>query len=373
MGKNSQDVKDALLERLQKYESILFEIFQDSRSIGKIIAGPEVIGNNNFYRVEVNGTQKYLVYAGNADGEIDQDTEVIVNETSIVSVLPKKLSVSKKPNDFKRVSWNEVGGLKSQIEEIKRQVDGHIKKAVLYKEFGIEESKGALLYGPPGCGKTLISKVIASTILGQKGAEDSFIYIKGPELLNKYVGSTEESIRDIFAQCRKASLKTGNRSVIFIDEAEALLSKRGAGNNNNLSSTIVPQFLSEMDGFDENGPFVLLSTNFPESLDPAVIREGRIDLKIEIQRPTESDLHEIFDIHLKPVRLKASAKDLSALGVRLLVESGKPLSGSLVKAITNMAAQEALYRFDTSNKDKGIIEIDLESAIKKVTSHNLNL
>lgn len=367
---NEKEVIQSLEKKVGEYENLLKEMVSDSKMIGIVTAGPEKIDGNNFYRVNVKGSELVLVSA--LKEKIEKETEVIVTESFIAKALPKALITIKEVEPFKTIDWSEVGGLKSQIKEIQRQVEGPLSKASLYKEFGIEPSKGILLYGPPGCGKTLISKVIASTIIDQKkGTNESFVYIKGPELLSMYVGNTEEKIRNIFNECRKLTRKTGSRSVIFIDEAEALLSKRGTGISSDVNSTIVPQFLAEMDGFDSDSPFVLLSTNLPQSLDPAIVREGRIDLKVEIKRPTAEDAIEIFEIHLKKVKLHGKKADLCKYGSEELYKTGVAVSGSMIKTIANMAAQEALYRYSDSGKEKGVTKVDLHNAIQKIVNSQI--
>lgn len=370
MTKDEAQIFEALKEKIGEYESLLKEIFDKTKVIAKVVAGPIKENDQTFYRVKVSGTEVMLVSATEEELEVEQ--EVVVNDTCITRSLPKKLVTVKKTEPFKKIGWEEVGGLKSQVQEIRRQFESQLKNASLCKEFGVEPSKGALLYGPPGCGKTLISRVIASSIIDQKkGTSESFVYIKGPELLNKYVGSTEENIRKIFKDCRNLTLKTGSRSVIFIDEAESLLSRRGTGISSDMNSTVVPQFLAEMDGFDEHSPFVLLSTNIPQSLDPAIVREGRIDLKIEIKRPTKEDAVEIFQIHLNRVKVKSCINKLSNHGAEVLYGTGVAVSGSMIRTIANMAAQEAMYRYTENGGEKGIIENDLSQAITKIANNQI--
>ena len=364
------DVIAALKEKIKEYESLLKEVFDDTKDIGKVISGPLIENGKKFYRINLNGKDFFAVSLVN--DIIEPGSEVIVKETHIARVLPKLLSLIKEPAPFKKVEWNEIGGLKSQVYEIRKQVEGYIQHANTYKEFGIEPIKGILLYGPPGCGKTLIANVIASSIIkNNKADEDSFVYIKGPELLSMYVGNTEEKIRTIFSECRIKTKKTGIRSIIFIDEADALLSKRGDGISSDVNKTIVPQFLSEMDGFDENSPFILLSTNYPESLDPAILREGRIDLKIEIKRPGPEDAIDIFNIHLNKVKVYDPINKLSERATELLYQKSVKVTGAMIKTISNLSAQEALHRFSKTNNKKGIIEEDMINAIDKVINSQI--
>ena len=367
---DSPELVEALKHRISQYEDLIQEMVDNSKKIGIVIAGPFKEEGKIFYRVRSGSEDLMLVHS--SDELIEKESEVVFTESYIARVLPKTLVIKKEVPDFKRIDWADVGGLKSQVDEIRKHIEGPIKNAKLYREFGIETSKGALLYGPPGCGKTLISRVIASKIIdAKKGNADSFVYIKGPEILNSLVGATEEKIRSIFEQCRKNAIATGTRSVIFIDEAEAILSRRGTGISSDVNNTIVPQFLAEMDGFDQNSPFVLLSTNLPNALDPAVVREGRIDIKVEIKRPTMEDAIEIFDIHLKNVKCHDSIEDLSRKGAEHLYTFGMGVSGSMIKTIVNMATQEALHRHLDGDKRKGLTLDALFHSIEKVSNSQI--
>lgn len=370
MSKGNEAI-EALEARIAEYEAILQEALGSAHHIAKVKSGPHTEDGKKYYRVASSGGSEMMVISSFGE-EIPKDSEVVVTDTVISRILPKKLATIKEVPEFQRIDWGEVGGLRSQIDEIRKHIEGPLTYGKLFKEFGIQPSKGALLYGPPGCGKTLISRVIASKIIDpKKGNEDSFVYIKGPEILSPYVGATESKIRKIFDDCRKNSKKSGSRSVIFIDEAEALLSRRGSGISSDVNRTIVPQFLSEMDGFDEDSPFVLLSTNIPEMLDPAIIREGRIDIKIEIKRPTQEDAEEIFGIHLKKVKLSDKIEDLCKSGAGHLYTKGHPISGSMIKTIVNVSAQNALYRHIENKGKKGIILEDLISGINTVTNSQI--
>jgi len=368
--KDDNEVIEALENRISQYEDMIKEMVDDSKKIGTIVAGPFIEEGKTFYRVQSGSDHMMLI--STEKEKIEKQAEVVFSNTFIARVLPKPLVFTKETPDFKRIDWSDVGGLKSQVDEIRKHIEGPLQHAKLFKEFGIEPSKGALLYGPPGCGKTLISKVIASKIIDQKrGNSDSFVYIKGPEILNQFVGNSEEKIRSIFDQCRKNTIKTGSRSVIFIDEAEAILSRRGTGISSDMNMTIVPQFLAEMDGFDEHSPFVLLSTNLPNSLDPAIIREGRIDIKIEVKRPTVEDAVEIFEIHTKNVKCHDDVKEICNKGSEYLYTKGINVSGSMIKTIVNSATQESLYRHIGGDKRKGLTIDSLIHSIDKITNSQI--
>ena len=201
------------------------------------------------------------------------------------------------------VSWSDIGGLDAAKDALREAIELPAVHADLFKAYGKHISKGVLLYGPAGCGKTLLAKAAATSLATTFGAEaksTGFIYVKGPELLDKWVGNTESMIRGLFARARDHKKSHGYPAILFIDEADALLYTRGGGRSlGGLSQTIVPQFLSEMDGLDDSGAFVLLATNRPDILDPAVVRDGRIDRKVNVTRPNRVAATEILRIHMR--------------------------------------------------------------------------
>lgn len=173
-----------------------------------------------------------------------------------------------------------------------------VKFADVYKRFGRCPSKGVLLYGPPGNGKTLLAKAAANAIASLYGDQPTrargFISVKGPELFDMYVGETERKIRNLFAEAKQHKREVGFPSIIFIDEAEAILSARGTNGRASYMDGFVQQFLTEMDGFDDSSAIVILATNRPDVLDPAIVRDGRIDRRIHVGPPTRDDAEAIF-------------------------------------------------------------------------------
>lgn len=356
------DVK-YLKNKIEEYEGMIEALMSGATKVGVVIAGPFVDGSFNKYRVNT-GNEDLILPCKTKSLKLSPDDEVVISPNHIYSKVAPVLALPEKKVEFTGVGWDAVGGLESQIKDIKAQIDGHLKNAAYYKEFGIDPCKGILLWGPPGCGKTLISKVIATTMMdGKKG---KFLYVKGPELLNRYVGNTEQSIRNLFLECRTYTKKTGNKSILFIDEADALLAVRGRDHVSNMSLTVVPQFLSEMDGLEDNGPLVLLSTNLPGNLDPAVIREGRIDLKIEIKHPNIFECGKIFEIYLKKAICLEKVEDLALFGAESLYDKTSEPSGAMIKAICNFASQEALFRYLETKTNKGLIKADITTSISKI-------
>jgi proteasome-associated ATPase len=204
------------------------------------------------------------------------------------------------------VTYENIGGLSVQLEQIRDAVELPFLYPELYAEHKLSAPKGVLLYGPPGCGKTLIAKAVASSIgaklRGRSGNEvrNFFLHVKGPELLNKYVGESERKIREIFKKAQEHA-EEGNPVIIFFDEMDALFRTRGTGISSDTESTIVPQFLSEIDGLEKLKNVIIIgASNRQDLLDPAIMRPGRLDVKIKIERPDEAGARDIFLKYLTP-------------------------------------------------------------------------
>ncbi|MFD9895355.1 proteasome ATPase [Amycolatopsis sp. NPDC058986] len=219
------------------------------------------------------------------------------------------------------VRYEDIGGLTRQIEQIRDAVELPFLHADLYQEYQLRPPKGVLLYGPPGCGKTLIAKAVANS-LAKKVAEargDSadgksyFLNIKGPELLNKFVGETERHIRLIFQRAREKASE-GTPVIVFFDEMDSIFRTRGSGVSSDVETTIVPQLLSEIDGVEglEN-VIVIGASNREDMIDPAILRPGRLDVKIKIERPDAEGAKDIFSKYLAE-GLPIHADDLAEFG-----------------------------------------------------------
>src|SRR4029079_1922087 len=218
------------------------------------------------------------------------------------------------------IQYEDIGGLKSQIEQIRDAVELPFLHPDLFREHGLKPPKGILLYGPPGCGKTLIAKAVANSLAkkvaevrGVKDAKSYFLNVKGPELLNKYVGETERHIRLIFARAREKASQ-GHPVVVFFDEMESLFRTRGTGVSSDVETTIVPQLLAEIDGVERlENVIVIGASNREDMIDPAILRPGPLDAKIKIERPDAESARDIFSKYLTPT-LPLHQHDLAVHG-----------------------------------------------------------
>lgn len=226
----------------------------------------------------------------------------------VYEVMPRSEVEDLMLEEVPDISYGKIGGLRLQIQNIQENIELPFtpQGRAQYAKMRLTPSKGVLLFGPPGCGKTLIAKAIARSLANRlseafgKNIKGFFINIKGPEILNKWVGESERKIREIFIRAREKA-SSESPVIVFIDEADSVLRTRGAGISSDVEITIVPQFLAELDGVEAiENVIVILASNRQDLIDPAILRPGRIDLKVKIDRPDKQGVAEIFAIYLEP-------------------------------------------------------------------------
>ena len=246
------------------------------------------------------------------------------------------------------VTYDDVGGLDAQIEKITDAVELPFLYADLFAEHRLPAPKGILLYGPPGCGKTLIAKAVANSLAtkvagatGNDKARSYFLNIKGPELLNKYVGETERQIRRVFQQAKDRSAE-GWPVIVFFDEMESLFRMRGSGISSDMESTVVPQLLAEIDGVEAlRNVIVIGASNREDLIDPAILRPGRLDVKIKIERPDAEAAAAIFARYLT-VDLPIAQSAIETVGGG---EQDKAVRGMIEQTVTEMYSSEQHNEF----------------------------
>ncbi|MCH6556672.1 MAG: proteasome ATPase [Nitrospirae bacterium] len=263
----------------------------------------------------------------------------------VIEKLPKSEAEELVLEEVPEVSYDDVGGLEKEIEQVRDAVELPFLYPELFAEHKLSPPKGVLLYGPPGCGKTLIAKAVANSIakklahLTGKELRSFFLHVKGPELLNKYVGESERQVREVFHKAKEKA-SGGNPVIIFFDEMDALFRTRGTGVSSDIESTIVPQFLSEIDGVERlRNVIVIGASNRQDLIDPAVLRAGRLDIKIKISRPDMTAARDIFR--------KYVTEDLPFAQAELERHGGD--RRRLVERLVEMTA-EAMYAMSEENK-----------------------
>jgi len=308
------------------------------------LANNNVVIDKEFCEFVKNRLRGYPVTAGDEisviilGNSMDFRVEKVVPKTIAKIDSSTKLSIlaestlDKKP----RITYEEIGGLKDQIKRLREIVELPLRHPEVFTRLGIEPHNGILMYGSPGCGKTLIAKALASE------SEANFYIINGPEIVNKYYGETEARLRDIFKEARDSA-----PSIIFIDEIDAIAPKREEAFGD-VEKRVVAQLLALMDGMSERGNVIVLgATNRPESIDPALRRPGRFDREIEVGVPNAEGRLEILQIHTRGMPLAANDIDLRSLSAEL-----HGYTGADIKALCREAAMKALRRY--------LPEIDLE-------------
>lgn len=280
----------------------------DYESVGELVTLKEFLSDDRVLVVGRSDEERVVRMAGSLDrSKMRVGHALTVDQRSgfVYEVVPRSEVEELVLEEVPEIDYSDIGGLSSQIDAIKDAVELPFMHPELFREHGLRPPKGILLYGPPGCGKTLIAKAVAHS-LSQRVAEKSgnaesksyFLNVKGPELLNKFVGETERHIRLIFGRAREKASQ-GSPVVVFFDEMESLFRTRGSGVSSDTETTIVPQLLAEIDGVERLENVIMIgASNREDMIDPAILRPGRLDVKIKIKRPDAEAAIDIFSRYL---------------------------------------------------------------------------
>jgi proteasome regulatory subunit len=335
-----RETLNELREELQRFRTPALMIAEivDVIEQNAIISLP----NGNKFFVNISSTVKSL-NPGESVVVEQRNLTIIDRVNSSKQFNVEKFVIVEKPD----VKWSQIGGLESQVQEIKEVIELPLKNPDLFKKVGIHPPKGILLYGPPGTGKTLLAKAVASS------TKSTFIEIVGSELVQKFIGEGAKLVKEIFQMAREKA-----PSIVFIDEIDALAARRvdmGTSGEREVQRTFM-QFLAEIDGFKSLSNVKIIGcTNRLDIMDPAVIRPGRLDRLIEVPLPNEDGLREIFKIHMRGMNLD------KRIGINSLVKKMEGFSGAEVRAVCTEAGYFAIRAGRTV-----VCHDDFSKAIEKV-------
>jgi proteasome-associated ATPase len=320
------------------------------------------------------------------------------NQRVALEVLGLGRRIDRSLETVSRLPWSAIGGQDEALQAIRDTIELPLLHRDLFKRFDHAVPKGFLLYGPPGCGKTLLGKATAWNLRQQiketTGVDrpEFFLHIKGPEVLNMWVGESERQVRDLFAQCRERAAE-GQLAFLFIDEAESILGVRRGSRAHSILSTLVPMFCTEMDGLEPlSNVVVILASNRADLIDPAILRPGRIDRKIRVRRPDEAGARRIYEIYLPDTLPLAEPREELARAVaaahyartpeneflevtyrsgrKEVLTRGDLASGAIIAAVVERAKSLAIKRAIATGTDGQLTRDDLLSALRLEHAEN---